>query len=107
MLSGCATPHHIYYANLLKENSPDNTCWYQADKYAQFLALEGGEVWIYCNEHHAWCVKGGKIYDSTCMKYTGLSVNHPEIKRVYGEMSNWDCAGYYQGGEEIGYNDDE
>ena len=83
ILSGCATTNNfeIKLGRLINDRSNIGTCLMQARIYAWLL---GGNAKVMSNGKHAFVIKNKKIYDSTQMGYTGLSVKHRAVLEYYG-----------------------
>jgi len=89
-LSGCATidfdtklGYRIYDVMPLTQNGK-GTCVLQSQLYAYLIKGE-----VFSNGKHSFVVKDNKIYDSTHMEYTGLSIDSECVREHYGEVSSW------------------
>ena len=84
LLTGCATPDYITYGYQINKVCLPKSCLQQAYLYVDFI---DGKV--YSNKTHAFVIKNNRIYDSTNMAYTGISINNWRIKELYGEKESW------------------
>ena len=82
----------MLYGQQINRYCQPRTCLQQASLYADFL---GEDAVVMTNKTHAFVVYNGKIYDSTAMKYTGLSVNDWEVRKIYGKKETWEMWNVY------------
>jgi len=84
LFTGCTISNSILFGRTLNDFCQHKSCCQQAMLYAEYI--EGKAM---SNGTHCFVVKNEKLYDSTCMKYTGFSIHSWRVQKVYGKPINW------------------